>query len=277
MTTEHRSGVWVWRLLSRALAWRGTHSGVVAAALDAGLMTACWHLGYLFRMGVERWQPARPWYDDYVLLVLVVVHLALLMVSGIYRMPWRYFGFPELARIFAVVVGVGILSGAVVVGAGLSGVARSVLVLHPVFCIVALSMWRMLVRLLWERSQAEVNAPQNVQNLAVVLGAQEATAGLLKSIAQDSRWKVTAVFDDQPACAALRALGVSVAGRFDDALHSRQLAQAQYVFVAVPAARADDLRRAEDVARRAGKTVIRLPEAGEAEAPQMASLRTLEG
>lgn len=232
---------------------------MMAAVLDAGLITLCWHLGYLFRMGVERWQPARPWYDDYVLLVLVAVHVALLVASGIYRMPWRYFGFPELARIFAVVVGVGLVSGAVVVSAGLSGVARSVLVLHPVFCIVALSMWRMLVRLLWERSQAEVNAPQNVQNLAVVLGAQEATAALLNSIAEDPHWKVTAVFDDQPACAGLRTLGVQVAGGLEDAIRSRQLAQAQYVFVAVPAARPEDVRRAEEVARRAGKTVIRLP------------------
>ena len=252
--------LWIWRLLSRALAWRGASSGVAAAIVDGALITVCWHLGYLFRMGIERWQPARPWYDDYVLLVLVAVHVALLVASGIYRMPWRYFGFPELARIFAVVVGVGALSGAVVVGTGLSGVARSVLVLHPVFCIVALSMWRMLVRLLWERAQAEVNAPQNVQNLAVVLGAQDPTAKLLKSIEDDPHWKVTAIFDDQPASPTVRAYGVPMAGTLDEALQSRQLAQASYVFIAIPPSRPEDLKRAEQLAQRAGKTVIPLPQ-----------------
>ena len=254
--------LWIWRGVSRLLAWRGARSGVTAAGIDVVLMWGCWHLGYLFRMGVERWQPARPWYDDYVLAVLLAVHVVLLVASGIYRMPWRYFGFPELARIFAVVVGVGLVSGLVVVGAGLSGIARSVLILHPVFCIVALSMWRMLVRLMWERAQAEVNSPQNIQNLAVVLGAQEPTARLLKSIEDDAHWRVTALFDDEPASPAVQAFGVPMAGRLDDCLQSRYLAQANYVFVAVPAARPNDLRRAEELAQRAGKTVIRLPEVG---------------
>jgi FlaA1/EpsC-like NDP-sugar epimerase len=137
------------RLLSGSAPWRP----VAALGVDAAIIAWCWHAGYLFRMGWERWQPARPPYDDAVLAAVLVSELLALWVLGFYRMPWRFFGFAELSRLCAVFLGVGAVLAAAVVGLGLDGVARSVLILHPVFCILALSILRMSIRLLWEEAQ----------------------------------------------------------------------------------------------------------------------------
>jgi hypothetical protein len=39
------------------------HREVLALAIDACVVAACWHITYLFRLGFERWHSARPSYD----------------------------------------------------------------------------------------------------------------------------------------------------------------------------------------------------------------------
>lgn len=156
---NHWAMTW-WKSLVRSLGRGGPLSVASAVTADALALTACWDLGYLFRMGVERWQPARAWYDDYVLAAVVCANLLGPAWAGLYRMPWRFFGIAELSRIGGVVGGVGVVGGLAVVSAELSKVARSVLVLHPVLSILALCLMHMSVRVLWEHAQRQGAAAQ---------------------------------------------------------------------------------------------------------------------
>ena len=246
-----------WKSLLRALGRGGPVATTLAVAADALALAACWHLGYLFRMGVERWQPARPWYDDYVLAAVVAANLLGLAWAGLYRMPWRFFGFAELSRIVGVVGVVGVVSGVAVVSAELSKVARSVLVLHPVFAILALCLMRMAVRVVWEHAQrqAAVAQPGAVRR-AVVLGAGPAAQVLLQRLREQGGWAVLAAFDDAPALQGRSVLGIPVKGPLSAAVDSPVMTRVDYVIVAIPPSQQADHARAMEHAYRTGKTVV---------------------
>jgi len=253
---SHWSTSW-WKLLARSLGRGGSLSVAGAVTADAVALAACWHLAYLFRMGVERWQPARAWYDDYVLAAVVCANLLGLAWAGLYRMPWRFFGFAELSRIVAVVGGVGVVGGVVVVSAELSKVARSVLVLHPVFSILALCLMRMMVRVLWEHAQRQMAAAQpGTVRRAVMMGAGPAAQVLLQRLRGQGGWLVVAAFDDEPALQGRSVLGVPVKGRLGSVAESKLLPKVDYVIVAIPPAREAEHARAMELAYRTGKTVV---------------------
>lgn len=243
--------------MARALGRGGPVATGLAVAADTLALAACWHLGYLFRMGVERWQPARPWYDDYVLASVVAANLLGLAWAGLYRMPWRFFGFAELSRIVGVVGVVGVVSGVAVVSAELSKVARSVLVLHPVFAILALCLMRMAVRMVWEHAERRAflsGSPS--RRRAVLLGAGADAETLLRQLRSSQGWEVLAAFDDTPALQGCTVGGVAVRGTMAEVCESRLLQQADYVLVAVPRHHGETHARAMECAYRTGKTVI---------------------
>jgi FlaA1/EpsC-like NDP-sugar epimerase len=246
----------LWRFLIRILSRSGKAGPPVAVALDALTVAGCWHLGYLFRLGLERWQPGRPWYDDYVLAAITALDLLALAGAGLYRMPWRYFGFVDLSRIAGVFLGVGSLFGLVVVSAGLSGVARSVLVLHPVFCIVGLSTTRMVTRIVLEHAQRRALQSRKGLRKAVVIGAGDATRRLLDALKPDEGWLVLGIFCDDPASRGLSIAGIPVRGSLGEMAGSRALGQAHYVIVTTPRDRAEEHARAMRLAHLSGKRVI---------------------
>jgi FlaA1/EpsC-like NDP-sugar epimerase len=245
-----------WKLLARSFGRGGPLSVAGAVTADAVALAACWHLAYLFRMGVERWQPARAWYDDYVLAAVVCANLLGLAWAGLYRMPWRFFGFAELSRIVAVVGGVGVLGG-VVVSAELSKVARSVLVLHPVFSILALCLMRMVARVVWEHAQRQVAAaPPGAMRRALLLGAGPSAQVLVQRLRGQGGWLVVAAFDDAPALQGRSVLGIPVKGRLGAVAESKLLPKVDYVIVAIPPAQEAEHARAMELAYRTSKTVV---------------------
>ncbi len=149
------SKLWVW--LDQAMSALRPRDRAVAMLADALTILACWHVTYLFRLGFERWQPGRPWYDDYVSVGVVLGYLVFLALTGVPRGPWRFFGFDDFKRIALACVMAGALSAMVVLMAQLAGVARAVLLLHPLFCLLVLSLTRMSYRMVWEHACAQVD------------------------------------------------------------------------------------------------------------------------
>jgi len=246
----------VWKLAVRALSGTGPWRLPAALAFDAAVVVWCWHAAYLFRMGWERWQPARPEYDDAVLATVLVAELGCLWALGFYRMPWRFFGFRELTRLTGTFVVVGALLALAVMGLGLVGVARSVLILHPMFCILALGVSRMAVRLLWEESQrravADVGARQAVV-LCADLGPGLAQA--LKPIQASKQWLLLGAFT--PVAAARSgspASGLRLLGGLSDLQGHKVWERADYVLL-VRSGSPQDAALSE-AAYKTGKTVI---------------------
>ena len=246
----------VWKLAVRALSGTGRWRLPAALAFDAAVVVWCWHAAYLFRMGWERWQPARPEYDDAVLAAVLVTELACLWALGFYRMPWRFFGFRELTRLTGTFVVVGALLALAVMGLGLVGVARSVLILHPMFCILALGVARMALRLLWEESQrravADVGARQAVV-LCADLGLGLAQA--LKPIQASKQWMLLGAFAPvDPTRSADPASGLRLLGGLSDLQGHKVWERADYVLLVRSGGPRD--AALSEAAYKTGKTVI---------------------
>ena len=249
----------VWGRLDAAMSSLHPQRGLFAAVADAATVLVCWHLTYLFRLGFERYQPGRPWYDDYVSFGVVAAYLACLALLGVGRGIWRYFGFDDLKRITLACVMAGLLSAVAVLMAQLSGVARAVLLLHPLFCIAALSIVRMVYRMVWEQARSQVNGQHGEPRRAIVLGAGEAARRLIAGIHLRDGWTVLAMLDDDPAKRGSRIGGIPVLGPLADLALPHIHAEATHVIVAMPGATAEQRAQAVAVAREAGLLVLSVP------------------
>ena len=260
----------LWVRLYRAMSALNPRNRAVAMVADALVILACWHVTYLFRLGFERWQPGRPWYDDYVSFGVVLVYLVFMALTGVPRGLWRFFGFDDFKRIAAACAMAGLVSATAVLMAQLVGVARAVLLLHPLFCLLALSLMRMAYRMIWEHSRARVDGREAEPRRAIVLGAGDAGRRLVGAIHRRDGWTVLAVLDDDPAKQGLRIGAVTVQGRIADLALPHVLAGATHVIVAMPGASVDERQRAIMLARQTSLEVMSVPSRMELQADDTA-------
>ena len=238
-----------------------------AEALTDGLtVLLCWHLTYLFRLGFERYQPGRPWYDDYVSFGVVAAYLLCLSIMGVARGIWRYFGFDDLKRITLACLMAGLVSAVGVLMAQLVGVARAVLLLHPLFCIAALSLVRMTYRMVWEHARALANGQSDEPRRVIVLGAGEAARRLVAGIHLRDGWTVLALLDDNPAKRGSRVGGIPVLGPLQDLALPHIHAEATHVVVAMPGATPGQRAQALSLAKQTGLQVLTVPSQHELQA-----------
>ena len=254
------SRIWPW--LDSKMSALSPRNRAIATAVDGCVVLACWHITYLFRLGFERWQPGRPWYDDYVSFGVVVAYLLAMALTGVPRGLWRFFGFDDFKRIAAACLVAGLISATVVLMAQLVGVARAVLLLHPLFCILALSLLRMGYRMLWEHARACTSGEEGEQRRAIVLGAGDAGRRVVSTLHRRDGWTVLAVLDDDRAKWGLRIGGVGVEGGLGDLALPHVLAGATHVIVALPGAPAEHRARVLDLARQTGLAVMTVPPRG---------------
>ncbi len=258
----------LWGRLDRVMSAQSPRRRFVSGLADAVTALLCWHLTYLFRLGFERWQPGRPWYDDYVSLGVVAIYTACLALTGAPRGVWRYFGFDDLKRITIACLMAGLVSAVTVLMLQLTGVARAVLLLHPLFCLGALSMTRMVWRMVWEHARARVNGLEGEPRRAVVMGAGEAARRLIAGIHLRGGWTVLCLLDDDPAKRGLRIGGVGVLGELVDVARPDIHAGATHVIVALPGATPDQRKRAISLAKDTGLLVLTVPSQAELQSEQ---------
>jgi lipopolysaccharide/colanic/teichoic acid biosynthesis glycosyltransferase len=252
-----------WKRVEAWMMTPGRHRRAGAMAADALVVLACWHITYLFRLGFERWQPGRPWYDDYVSFGVVAAYLLCLELFGVRRALWRYFALDDLRRIALACVTAGLVSAVAVLMAQLVGVARAVLVLHPVFTLLALGGVRMACRMLWEHAHAAAGGDDTERRYAIVMGAGETARRLLAGLHQRHGWQVLMLLDDDPAVQGIRIAGVPVAGPLARVKDPSLTAGATHVVVAIPETDAEVRRVALALAAESGLPVMAVPGAGE--------------
>lgn len=256
----------LWGRLERVMSNLHPKRRLLATLVDAVTVLLCWHLTYLFRLGFERYQPGRPWYDDMVSFGVVAVYLLCLAVMGVQRGIWRYFGFDDLRRITLACLLAGLISAVAVLMAQLVGVARAVLLLHPVFCIAALSMVRMACRMLWEQAWAKSHGQSGEVRRAIVLGAGDVARRLIAGMHLRDGWTVVALLDDDPAKRGSRIGGIPVLGPLADLALPHVHAEATHVVLAMPDASAAYRAQAAALARQLGLQVLTVPQQSELQA-----------
>jgi len=253
----------LWIALDRKMSALKPNHRILATLVDGLIVLACWHTTYLFRLGFERWQPGRPPYDDWVSLGVVLAYLVCLELTGARRGLWRFVGFDEFKRIALACLIAGSLSATVVLMARLVGVARAVLLLHPLFCMAALGMARMLFRVTWEHARYRASGVEGEPRRAIVLGAGEAARRLIAGIHRRDGWVILALLDDDPAKQGIRVSGIPVVGPLSDLLMLHLRSAATHVIIAMPGAASQERAKAGLLAKETGLPVLTIPSESE--------------
>lgn len=140
-STRGRSTVWL--RLDRFLARLRPRREPLSLAIDSLVVALAWNVTYLFRLGFERWVSARPDYDGWVLLGIVVVYALSFAALRVPQGMWRFTGFGEIQRIAAACGIAGLASAVGVLMLQLAQVPRAVLALHPFVALMGLALVRL--------------------------------------------------------------------------------------------------------------------------------------
>lgn len=251
-----------WHRLDRFLARLRPYRQPLSLIVDATMITLAWNATYLFRLGFERWLSARPSYDPWVLLGVVLVYLLAFVIAKVPQSMWRFSGFGEVKRLTLACLGAGLVSAVGVMGLQLAQVPRAVLALHPLVALMAVCVVRIAYRMLYEHSRARITGSEAEVRRAIVLGAGEAAKRLLAGIHQQG-WVVLGLLDDDPAKQGARIAGVPVLGPLEAVRDKGVRGAATHLIIALPSASAAQRRRAVELAGAAHLPVLTVPSAEE--------------
>lgn len=256
-----------WLGMDRILALASSRGTQIAIALDSLIVVAAWQVTYLFRLGFERWEPGRPWYDNYVLIGVWLCYLACLQLAGVRRSMWRFFAFDDFRRLTTACLTAGVLSAVCVLMAQLVGVARAVLVLHPIFTLVGLVLARSFYRMLYEHTTSVVSGHTSEHRYAVVIGAGQLAQRLVAGLHRRDGWFIVALLDEDTSLHGRWIGGVRVEGGFARLRDPGLIVKATHAIVALDAA-TDQEAVALALAKDAGLTIMSVPRAHELDAMQ---------
>ncbi|MCY7314458.1 MAG: polysaccharide biosynthesis protein [Rubrivivax sp.] len=230
----------------------------MSLAVDALVIAACWNITYLFRLGFERWISARPAYDGWVLLGVVVAYLAAFMLLKVPQSMWRFSGFGEVKRLTLACLLAGSVAGITIALLGLSKVPRAVLALHPVVALMGVCVVRIAYRMVYEHARSRITGSEREIRRAIVLGAGAAARLLLAGI-HEQGWVVLGLLDDDPAKQRARIGGVPVLGPLAAIQEKAVRGAATHIVIALPGASAAQRRRALELAGSTGLPVLTVP------------------
>ena len=251
-----------WVRLDIFLARLRPHREPLTVLVDMAVVALCWNATYLFRLGFDRWFSARPAYDGWVLAGVVVAYAVTSIAFKVPQSMWRFSGFGEIKRLLFACAVAGTVSGALVIGLGLSKVPRAVLALHPVVALMGLALVRVAYRMTYEHARTQIAGRHGEIRRAIVLGAGEAARLLLAGLQQQG-WVVLGLLDDDRSKHGARINGVPVIGPLDALAGKPTWGTATHVVVAMPAATRAQRRRAFDLAAATGLPVLTVPSADE--------------
>ena len=252
----------IWHRLDRFLARLRPHREPLSLLIDAGVVALAWNITYLFRLGFERWLSARPSYDGWVLLSIVLAYATAFSLLKVPKGMWRFSGFGEVKRLAGACLLAGLFSAVAVLMLQLGQVPRSVLALHPIVSLMGLALVRLVYRMVYEHGRAQITGSDAEVRRAIVMGAGEAARRLLAGIHQQG-WIVLGLLDDDPAKQGARISGLPVLGPLAAIGEKAVRGAATHVIVAMPAARASQRRRALELVAPTGLPVLTVPSADE--------------
>ncbi len=255
-------GLTVWHRLDRFLARLRPHREPLSLAIDCGIVALAWNVTYLFRLGFERWWSARPSYDGWVLLGIVVAYGIAFRALRVPQGMWRFTGFGEIKRIAVACAAAGLASAVAVLMLQLGKVPRAVLALHPVVALMGLALARLGYRMLYEHARERITGSSAEIRRAIVFGAGEAARRLLAGIHHHG-WIVLGLLDDDPAKQGARIADVPVLGPLAAIADKAVRGAATHVIVALPSASPVQRRHALELAAPYGLPVLTVPGADE--------------
>ncbi len=225
---------------------------------DLAMVPAAWLGAYWLRYNLDAIPPDLLRTGLGALAVVVPVQAAAYWWFGLYRGVWRFASIPDLMRILrAVVVGVALSMLALFAVTRLGGVPRSVPVLYGLLLFAGLSGPRFLYRWWKDHRAGIVRGGERV----LIVGAGRAGEMLVRDLVRDPqrRYEPVGFVDDDPAKRGREIHGVRVLGGVDELPRVAERTAAEAVIVAMPSARARDMRRVVARCEETGLPVRTVP------------------
>jgi len=229
----------------------------LAFAHDVVAVGVAWIGAYLLRFNFDTSDPyfvgvwlTLPW--------ILVTQTGVFLLFGLYRGLWRYASVPDLRRIVLAAV-VGVTATALVLQFAQLPVVvpRSVFVLDPILLIMLMGGSRLAYRTLKENRLVSLNA-LNAQPV-LVLGAGDAGAALVRSLARSREWRVVGLLDDNVGKHGLQIHALPVLGRLDELPAIAERLSVSHAIVALPSASHTERRRAVELCTQAGLRPLTVP------------------
>lgn len=232
--------------------WRG----LVALAHDLGAVALAWGLAFLLRFNFDLTREI----SEEAFRSLgwsLLAYTAIFLRMGLYRGIWRYASVDDLQRIaLAGAVG-GLLVAGLVHLAGLTGIPRSVLVLHPLLLVLFLGAGRFAYRVWRDRYSCSRNVEERQE--VIVLGAGDAAAALTRELARSANWQVVGLLDNDLDKHGRRLGSIPILGDVAEVgKHARRLG-IKTAIIAMPSASAAQRRFTAETAASAGLRVLTVP------------------
>ncbi|NUP87375.1 MAG: polysaccharide biosynthesis protein [Burkholderiaceae bacterium] len=190
--------------------------------------------------------------------VLLLVHALACRLAGLYRGMWVFASLPDLKRVLkAVAMSSTAMLLLLAMDQGSPALPRSMAVLFPILLLGIMgggrAAWRM-----WKEHRLYgglVGAGKPV----VIVGAGSGGAMLVRELERSPDWRVVALVDDDPSKWRRELFGQPVVGAIELLPRVLEDTKAQHVILAMPSAAGGQLKRATDLAVRAGAHVFTVP------------------
>ncbi len=182
---------------------------LLATGIDAVLVSFAWWFAYQLRFNFD----IPPTLDGLVWmssLGVAVVYVVALGVARVYSQVWRLTSLNEIKRVGIGVGAAGLVVAAVALLLRELGLPRTVVVVHPILCIVLLAAGRAFARSLSEREATSVEGAP-----LLVLGGLDDSAAVIRSIKGSRQWSVAGVVSPVVADGGRSVGDVAVVGGFD--------------------------------------------------------------
>jgi FlaA1/EpsC-like NDP-sugar epimerase len=187
-------------------------------------------------------------------LLVVPLQSVVFWVFGLYHGIWRYASLHDLQRILAAVTVSCLAVPTLVLLMRLAeSVPRAVFLLDPLLLVLIMGGSRAAYRA-WKEHRL-YGKTQSAGEPVLILGSEEAAAGLIREISRSQEWRVVGILHDDDKRHGRSVNGVRVLGRVDKILHWSQQLQVRHAIIAMPDATARARRRAVELASAAGLTV----------------------
>lgn len=251
------------KLSPRMRRWRGI---LFRVGIDALLIAGAMALAFWLRF--EGDVPARMLPVLWRTIVLAIgIKISVLFAFRAYQLSWRHVGLGDLiAAGAACIAGTAVLTALVHLLYTVplwSGVPRSILGIDFVLCLLAIAGVRLSRRVFVH----SLTRTRSQGRRALVVGAGDAGAELLRALESDSIYAVIGILDDDPAKAGLRIRGVPVLGGCRQMTQMVRHHHIASVLIAMPSALPAVIRETVEAAREAGIQDVKI-------IPQLSELYT---
>lgn len=191
-----------------------------------------------------------------LLPILLIVQTITCWQVGLYRGVWRFASLPDLLRIFrAILIGASLFLIPVYFMTHFQDFPRSVLPIYSMLLIIILGGSRFAVR--WIKDYKRWEAGVRV----LVVGAEKAGEGFVRDLlrAGERKYKPVAFVDNNASKNGQEIHGVRVVGSIRDIPKVVKKYEIQMIIIAMPSARAEEMRMIMQLAQESGCAIRTLP------------------